>query len=1266
MKKTLFLSSVIFILFSALAGTILVCTESGFILLKKTVNAAFSPFLSIGEVKGRLLDEWTVQGVRIDLDSVSVNVGEVKFSWHPLRLLKGELNIATITVRKGRVTLKSPSEEAPAASDSSTVLPGLFLPFTFVAGNIVVEDLRIAGVDGDELVRIEKSGFTLDWQGSLLSLNGFFLDASDFGIKSHGYLDTDDDWRLDLMGGYRFSMGEVNNLAGTYSIRGPLNDLQIDLGLQHPAAVRAKGRVFNLLDEPRWQVAVGGKNVDLGSFHSVMPDIILSVAEVHGSGDLDGYHANVLAEGRWDDLNDVHLTSTLTADWSGIDFHSLHLASGDKTAVAENSSISWADTFSWAGHFIFENFNPAVITEEIPGKIDAELSSRGKVVGDGVEASFVIARLEGELHQQHIGAKGNVFLTEYEVYSDGLSLQSGDYSGNVLLHHGSFSWAEPLHWVADLSFDNFDPSPLYPALKGQLNGRVKGEISQTERGTDGFINLEKLSGVLRGQKISGKGSIQLKDGKLKTEGITVTHGLSKMRIDGIAGDSFALYFSIFSPEIGQLIPGGGGSLSISGELAGSPERPELAVDLHGKGLTYKENSFFRIDGKFDGELSSQGKFKGTLHGKDIKGFGTAFNSVNFEAEGTPERHRAALQISSRYGESQLRVKGGYRKELWQEDLYGITHTTADYGSVTQEESAHLTAGVNGLKLEDFCLKDGEGRFCLGGELNRVDDGLSWQVRSSLSNVILPWLNWTGLISVPVNGAVSGELAAEGDGKGILRGDLHIELPEADFEMQQAEEELRHLALDDTVITATLNDGRFLGALSTSMTGGGLLRLSAGITNFGPFASNPQDLLLDGDIFIRTFDLRFLESFTGFWVEPVGKMDGSLSLAGSLARPEVSGELRLIHGGLALPYQGITLENVKLTLSAEGSGARVRCEASSGGGELAVSGKLQYDGGDIHGDLALRGKDFLLFNLPEYEVRATPDARFLFSREKGDFSGSVKIPYAMITPEEMTSSVLVSNDVIFVTGEKEIKEEKWPVFTRLKVYLGDDVRVDGYGLKGRLEGGLEVVDQPDSYLSGTGELKLVDGTFTIFGRAFDIERGRMLFTGGPIDNPGIDARAQQTVSAEEAVGDGYVVGVDVSGLVQDLQFHLFSDPSMSDTDILSHLLVGRTVSDSSENESNILEAAAVALGVQKSSKAGKSLGNILAVDDLHLEGSGEKENMSLVVGKRLTKNLYLGYDMNVFSQLGVFRVRYGLAHGFSIETQTSTEATGTDLLYSFER
>jgi predicted SPOUT superfamily RNA methylase MTH1 len=77
-------------------------------------------------------------------------------------------------------------------------------------------------------------------------------------------------------------------------------------------------------------------------------------------------------------------------------------------------------------------------------------------------------------------------------------------------------------------------------------------------------------------------------------------------------------------------------------------------------------------------------------------------------------------------------------------------------------------------------------------------------------------------------------------------------------------------------------------------------------------------------------------------------------------------------------------------------------------------------------------------------------------------------------------------------------------------------------------------------------------------------------------------------------------------------------------------------------------------VQKSSKvlARSSVSTISTS-----RGPWRNQDVSLVVGKRITEELYIGYDVNMFSQLGQFRVRYDLGRGFRVETRSSAEATG---------
>ncbi len=1263
MRIILSLTLAVVLLIAGFAGSIFY-TETGLLLIKMAANNIGSPFISIGSVKGKLSDNWSLHNLELDIPGVAVSVVRVDCRLRPEKLLAGELGIVDLSVKEAQVMLRDRAEAS--SPDSPVLLPELFIPFGFAIENVKVEGLSIVEEGGGEIILIEKGGFHLSGKNHHLSLRDFYIKGADFDLTLHGSLDFNQDWNIDLLGGYRFSGLEFENLSGTFSLNGPLDNPLVQLGLHQPAAIRVAGSITHLLDNPVLKATVTGNEVNLSRICQLWPEIILSTAEIHLSGSMDGYHADLSAEVDWGDLNNIQIAGSMSSNWQGIDFHTLSLTGEDGTVTADDSWISWTDTFRWGGRFYFKNFDPGMFTEEIPGKIDAELSSQGKVLENGVEASFEIFRLEGIVRQQQLSVLGSVLLTENEVSTDGLKLKSGEFQGSAYIQRGSFSWADTPRWSGDISFDEFDPSVFYPELPGLISGRLVGEGQLVDQNPEGSLIIQNLSGELRGQPLNGEGNIEFREGRLKTSGITVQHGSSKIEINGTAGEQLSLDVTLLSPDISQLVPMAGGSLSIEGRLAGTQQNPALHATLFAEDLEYDGHSISTLKGDFHGQVSGEGMFSGSLQGKGITVSGVVLSRGHIEISGSPVEHEMSIQASSEYGGLEMQARGGYSDKQWAGSLQEIRLFPGDYGVWEQTGSASLVAGVDRVKLADLCLTENDAEFCLDGNLNMGKEDIYWQIKSSLAGGDLALLNRWQLLPGLVNGIVNGQVEAEGDSRKVLYADVQIDLPEADFEVGEMGEELRHIVLDDTRLTGSLSDNSFQGGLHTAMNGGSIVQVSVEIDNLGKFSVNHEKLSLTGELDLKGVDLDFLAPLTGYVLEPIGKINGSFSLSGTLSQPKANGELSIAEGGIAFPDQGVTLEDIQLTLKTVENGAQLSCGASSGPGRIIASGQVVYTENGIQGDIGIRGKDFMLLSLPEYEIQISPDVRFLFSREKGELNGSVKIPVARITPEEMSSSVTVSNDVILVNGGEEIKETVWPFHTNLDVQLGGDVRIDGYGLKGRLAGGLEVQDGPDSFLTATGELGLIDGTFAIFGRSFDIERGRVLFTGGPIDNPGIDVRAQKRVTDEQAKGDGYVVGVDVNGLVQNLKFHLFSDPFMEDTDILSHLLVGRSLADSSEEEGNALGAAAVALGIEGGSRIFQSVGNLLPVDDMHIEGTTEKEDMSLVVGKRITKDLYFGYDINMFSQLGVFRVRYGLAHGFSIETQTSTESTGTDILYTFEK
>jgi translocation and assembly module TamB len=1254
----------LFLIFSAVIAFFLF-TGNGLVQMQKMVNRFASPVLSIGSVQGKLAGYWSAEHIVLELPDFSLVVDKVECSWNPFGLLAGRLALAQVTVDGSRLTLKGngSSDEAAGAE-----LPELFLPFWLVVEQLEIKNFQISEMGDTAFFSTEYMTTSVDWRGGLVNVKDFVFRGEGLELSLHGTVEPGPGWHIDILGGYVFEAEGYHRLAGTFSFKGPLDKLQFHLGMREPASIEAEGILAGLTGEMSCRMKVQGNGVDFSRFQHEWPKIILEQADVEISATVEGYHGEITATGGWDDLEHVLIRSSLDGGWEGITFRSLTLQQNGQKAHVEAAAISWRDIFDWRGKFIFERFDLGIIPGSITGTVDAEIESRGTVVENGVRANFAIHSLAGVVERQAVSLVGELFLTENRIYTNSLGVKSDKLAGELQVHHAELSWPEEkLSWRGEFSFENIDPSvlPDFHAFNGDLRGHIIADGTSEENDLSARITILDLGGTMMDQVVSGKGEIRYDNGRFMTDGLVLKQGDAVFEVEGTAGDDLELAFHLIVPDAGQVLPATEGSFSLQGNLTGSFQDPGLKAELHGENISWQEKKLAALEVAFSGYPFSGKGIRGSVQLEGIKVPEIDLDRVEARINGSFEKHEIQLHFAGKSGTFVLTGNGGLSGSDWEGTLYDGRLAGGSF-SWNQGKAAVFSVGTTGFDLENFCLFDGTGRICLAGRMGKSESGLLWQLKASLEDGALSWLNRLQLFSLPVTGTVDGIFEARGDETGINDAHFFLDSSNMAFEVGRIDEDFQNMNLAQTRLSGKLKEGMASVDFSTSMANGSSLHILASLENLGGFQTVFQDIPLAGKIEIDNFNLGFVGAMSGFNVEPTGKLTGIFDLTGTVSQPEISGSMSLGKGSVILPYQGVTLNDVTVSLSGEKDGARLEFLAASGKGRLQGTGRVRYGNGPVSVDLHVKGDNFLLFSLPEYEIAISPDVYLFFSGEKGEIKGKVKIPHALITPEEMTSSVSVSEDVVLLNGREEVQEKRWPFYTTLAVYLGDDVIIDGYGLKGRLTGELQVEDKPASFLTGVGELDLVDGTFSIFGRSLDLVRGRVLFTGGPIDSPGIDVRAQKVVSAEKARGDGYVVGVDVSGLVQDLQFHLFSDPFMEDTEILSQLIVGHSLAGSSREEGSLLSAAAVSLGLKGGNTIISNLTDILSVDDLHLEGSGAREDVSLVMGKRLSKDLYLGYDINMFNQSGVFRVRYDLKHGFSIETRTSPEATGADLIYIFER
>src|SRR6185437_10508848 len=269
---------------------------------------------------------------------------------------------------------------------------------------------------------------------------------------------------------------------------------------------------------------------------------------------------------------------------------------------------------------------------------------------------------------------------------------------------------------------------------------------------------------------------------------------------------------------------------------------------------------------------------------------------------------------------------------------------------------------------------------------------------------------------------------------------------------------------------------------------------------------------------------------------------------TVAAPQLSGTLGVSDGELDVYRTNLKLRHVGLTARLTDDGLMFDGVAQAGLGQVHANGQLHWRNALPFGQLHLDGSNLRVVDIPEARIDASPDLDFKVAAREIDITGTVGVPHARIVPTDYTGAVTSSSDEVIVGQESQNPADRFKVRTQITMTLGPDVNIDTMGLTGRLGGSITVRSGYDAITRATGELSVQKGKYSAYGRKLEIQRGRLIFTGGPIDNPGIEIRAIKRYPDVTA-------GITVRGTLQQPRMSFFSDPSLPQSQIVSLILSG---------------------------------------------------------------------------------------------------------------
>ncbi|MCP4408739.1 MAG: hypothetical protein GY807_13440 [Gammaproteobacteria bacterium] len=818
---------------------------------------------------------------------------------------------------------------------------------------------------------------------------------------------------------------------------------------------------------------------------------------------------------------------------------------------------------------------------------------------------------------------------------------------------------------AELSIDRLDTARLSPDLQGLIQASLKfqGEgLKATGRkagavldiDSDGFNLVPDLKVRLRGN-VTGS-EVELAEFKVQSVPVDfIAQGVLS------ADQQTALVYNMNLGDLSPLQAFLGKDIkatgSISGEFTGSLEalRTQGTVyindfhyaELKGEGLLGN----FTIDNFTDSPQATL-----SARGVGLQAPSLPRSSLQLEVNHHAPRGDISLTvIEGPYTQSQL--TGHFTRSLGLEFM--IEHMHLHSGDWIWKNPVPITMVYDdqgSLRIKDLQLKNGEQRLSVEASLSKGEK-ISADVR--LHDVeIRPAIHAFAPDADAPDGRLSLDLSLDGTlNEPGLQGSLLL----SDLRKQnQSLGEVRaRLSSDGTILNSDLRwqdqNKQLLqlnGTVDTAPAGGLDLQLNITDLNMSRLAPLSKEI-----------------------IKSEGELSVDLRLAGTLMQPQVFGSMEIKNSQLQLAVTGENHTDIQSIVRVDGT--RVNIESlhlGSKTGAADLVGRLEIAGLTLDQlDLSLKARDFTAMNTPAIGVKLSSDLSLRGSLQEMIAKGDIDIRRARIRLDNLPTSEAraiepweLTIEGVYGPGPEEIERINGKISGPIKKdplpFLRADVDVDiprnawvqGKGTAVEMKGELQLKkDLAGPFVIG-GYVETLRGFASFLGKKFEIEKGRVTFTGTEEINPNLGITAKYKVS-------DYIVYVDVTGESKKPDIDFRSEPELDEADVISLLVFGRTTDRlSSSEESTLTSEAGQLAGSMAAGMLERTLGNTFGLDTIAVDLGDEDSGGSVGAGRYITQDLYLSYERTISDPTKENRSGNTVGIEYSVSDRLKVKGTSSDI------
>lgn len=1157
-------------------------------------------------------------------------------------LLGRKLQLDALQIKNATLNLAKSDEpfEMPSWPDS---LPQIEMPLAIQADTIIIDGFRITQAQ-EPLIDITRL------RGGLEIANGEFRarqlkvdsDLGDFRVD--GRYVPRNDYSTDITIGAVLPAprGRTPARLGLVA-RGNLDRMEIALAGHAPAPLQAS-LVFDGRDEPVWKASARSKELDLALLVPGMDASTSTPLSLDFQATGKGGQANLQGRIQQGDLA-VELAPSNVGLADQVLTVSPLVVKGFGGQARLQGTADFRDRENASLRF-------AIVANDLTFVPEADPTTPGAAKPVPVTLNEARMGLAGTL--KNWAAVGTASVEREQQSADlTFDVRGSDTAarikqlqaktpGGALDVTGQVAWAPQLDWDVAAKLAAFDPGYFVPGWDGRLSGNVASKGRQlpppagSPAGTAGIyeatVDVPGINGMLRNRRVDAQGRFALR-GQQGEGNVRLAVGNSRLTARGSVGDRLDVQAQLEPVQLDDLMPGSTGTLRGQVQVRGPRTAPDITADLVGSGLRYADYSAEALS--IRGRLPWQGS-NGTLalQGTKVQA-GMLLDTINVDARGSVSNLRLDAQAKNELGA--VALEGGVRQQgnAWRGDIAALR--IAPIKGDAWALRAPATFGIQGstFTLTDTCLGAATGG-ALCASANWPRDGLKVRGDALPLALVQPWLPPQSGRRLHLRGEITldGQIRPRGN---AWEGSARIASLEGGIRLgDNARGEL--VRYDQFSATLEMTPAQINAKLGVGFQGNGFVDAKV---QTGWDANAP----LNGELYLNMSRLYWIELFSPDIVRPTGLIEGHVSLRGTRGTPSLGGDAKLSNFKGEFPALGLTFDQGSGSFTAQPDGsAKITAQANSGKGTLYVDGGLSWFGDAQPLQLHIHGENVLLSNTPELRIVANPNLDFTLAKAAMQLRGTVHVPEADLDLERLDRGTSVSEDVVVLDPADPEEGPSLPLDMDLTVSLGDKVRMAGFGLKGGLGGKMQVWARPGREMTANGALE-VSGRYKAYGQDLTITRGNLNWNFNAVSDPRINIRA------ERRVGD-VTAGIDVTGRAQSPRVDVWSDPSMSQSEALAFLVLGRSLTGASSDQTQQVNAASAALSAGSGLLASQ-LGAKLGLDDAGVSQSRALGGSVIGVGKYISPKLYVGYGVSLVGSGSVLTLKYLLRRGFNIEIESST-------------